>query len=98
MLSSRLLNFGKALPSKSITERLRVLRLGKTEHHVVAVIAAQGVRQRCRRQRLRSAMQDFAVLGPLQPVSRESHMMRPPTLKVGPSDFALTVGHLRCTA
>jgi hypothetical protein len=34
------------LPTEAITERLRVLRLGKTEHHEAEIIAAQGVRHR----------------------------------------------------
>ncbi len=38
----------QALPTEAIGEGLRVLRVGKAEHHVVAVIAAQEVRQRRR--------------------------------------------------
>src|SRR5712671_325038 len=52
----------QALPTKPITERLRVLRLGKTEQHQVNVSPAYGIGQRRHRQGVRKAAHDFAVL------------------------------------
>src|SRR6266404_2378045 len=41
----------QALPTKPITERLRVLRLGKTEQHQVNASAAHGIGKRRHRPR-----------------------------------------------
>jgi hypothetical protein len=41
--------FRQPLATEAIGKTLRVFRLGEAEHHEVAVIAAQGVRELCRR-------------------------------------------------
>jgi hypothetical protein len=74
----------QAVPTEALTERLRILRLGKTEHHEVEVIAAQGIRQLCDRKGIRKAADDFAVFEPADLVGRECDVVRPLTAKAGP--------------
>jgi hypothetical protein len=49
------------LPTKSITERLCVLRLVKTEHDEVNICAADGIGKRRDRKGARKAAHDLAV-------------------------------------
>src|SRR5258707_14840696 len=88
----------QALPTKPIIERLRVLRLGKTEQHQVNASAAHGIGKRRHRQGVREATHDLAVLEPAHLLARQRNVVRPSAAQICAGDLALAERHRRRTA
>jgi hypothetical protein len=76
----------QSLSPEALGKSLRIFRLGKAEHHEVAVIAAQGVPERRRRQDTGSA----------KFVHRQCCVVRPFALEIGASAFALAYRKCFC--
>ena len=75
MLSS--LRYRQALSIEALGEGLRIFRLGKTEHHEVAVVATEVIWPRSNRQNIRKAAHGLIVHNATHLVSGERDVVRP---------------------
>jgi hypothetical protein len=86
---------GQPLPTKLLTERLRVFRLGKAEHYEVTAIALHEVCQLRRWQPFRNAIHQLGVLKAAHFVGWQRHMVGPSATEVGTGDLTLASRHRR---
>ncbi len=80
-------------PTESLTERVRVFRLGKAEHDQVNVSPAYGIGQRRCRQSICEAAHDFAVLETAHFLGRQCDVVRPFAPQVGGGYLAFAPCH-----
>jgi len=87
----------QSLAAEALGEGLRIIRLGKAEHHEVGIVATEVIWPRRDRQAIREPAHSLVVHNAAHLVGRQRDVVRPLAAQVCKVDLALA-RHRRCTA